>query len=85
MLSESDFNQGLAASLPKDMKIANKYGLHSSQGDPDRLLLHDCGIIYAPYYPYLLCVMTEGDKDQSAELTSLISEISKIIYENLEN
>ena len=40
--------------------------------------LHDCGIIYYPGNPYLLCVMTRGDS--FGELSSTIRDISDIIY-----
>ena len=40
--------------------------------------LHDCGIVYVPQKPYLLCVMTRGQDFNS--LTNVISSISKIVY-----
>ena len=43
--------------------------------------LHDCGIIYHPLKPYLLCVMTRGEK--IADLENAIRDISKWIFERV--
>ncbi len=40
---------------------------------------HDCGIVYYPDSPYLLCVMTRG-KD-TGQLESIIGKISQITYQ----
>ncbi len=81
-LSQSDFTGGLRGGLPQGTKIASKYGereLASSDGKVLGSELHDCGIIYSPSEPYLLCVMTKGhDLDVQ---NKLISDISRIVWE----
>jgi len=81
LLSRTEFDDGLKAFLPKDTKIAHKFGeitVKRADGNLERQL-HDCGIIYYPDHPYFLCVMTKGK--EFSELEKIISEISKITYD----
>lgn len=45
--------------------------------------LHDCGIIYYPNNPYVLCVMTRGDSME--ELKKIISTISLMTYKEVDS
>ncbi len=79
ILTKSDFNDGLVAGLPPGMEVAHKFGVHNVEGDR---LMHDCGIIYHPVRPYLLCVMTRGDSvDVSVKF---IAELSRRVYEEVQ-
>lgn len=83
MLSEADFDKGITLGLPKGLKAAHKFGERSIL-DPATLQdekneLHDCGVVYYPGHPYLICVMTKG-KDFDT-LSKTIGTTSKIIYE----
>jgi hypothetical protein len=40
--------------------------------------LHDCGIVYAPGKPYLICIMTRGSDFK--RLSPVIAQISKQVY-----
>jgi beta-lactamase class A len=81
LLSQIRFKQGLVAGVPQNIPVAHKFGER-------RLLdasiqLHDCGIIYLPKKPYLLCIMTKGKSlDQ---LAAIIKEVSQKTYENISN
>jgi hypothetical protein len=44
--------------------------------------LHDCGIVYYPHKPYLLCVMTRGKS--SDDNSKMIAEISKLVYREVD-
>lgn len=81
LLTRSEFTDGLKAGLPSGVKIAHKFGeRYLNSGEKQ---LHDCGIIYYPQNPYLLCVMTEGyDFDQ---LTGLIQTISNEVYKEVDS
>ena len=84
LLASTDYNNGLVAGVPSNIKIAHKFGERISTTDekvPKQL--HDCGIIYYPKNPYLLCVMTRGyDFDK---LPGIISQISKMFYEEFDS
>ena len=80
ILSQSDFDQGISAGVPKDVKVANKFG---ERVNGDEKQLHDCGIVYYPDNPYLICIMTRGD--DFAELERIIASISKMVYEEIDS
>jgi beta-lactamase class A len=84
-LSQVDFPQGLKAGLPADIVIAQKFGERDLSGGQDQSgqkELHDCGIIYYPGHPYLLCVMTKGTNFD--DLAGTISDISKKVYQYID-
>jgi beta-lactamase class A len=82
LLSANDFPQGLYAGVPQGVEIAQKYG-ERQVFNPDGTLfqreLHDCGIVYAPTGPYVLCVMTRGE--DFGQMSTLIQKISKVVYD----
>ena len=77
LLSKTTFKNGISAGVPGDLTVAHKFGEHVSL--PLGIEFHDCGIIYYPKNPYLLCVMTKGDNVD--ELIAVISDISKKVYQ----
>jgi beta-lactamase class A len=80
ILSQASFADGITAPLPKDMVVAHKFGEHVI-GSGDQVTgfeLHDCGIVYFPGKPYLLCVMTHGSSLASVE--KMIQGISGLVY-----
>jgi beta-lactamase class A len=79
LLSESVDTGGLAAQLPTGTRVAHKFGLRRNDRSVE---LHDCGIIYYPEHPYLLCVMTRGTHD--GDLSDVISRISKVAYDGVD-
>lgn len=56
-LALPDFTLGINKGVPPDITVAQKYGEHAYL---DVKELHDCGIVYYPNMPYLLCIMTKG-------------------------
>lgn len=78
VLSQSVFEEGISKPIPSDISIAHKFGIRK---ETDINQLHDCGIIYLPNTPYLLCVMTKGESFDS--LGEVIAEASSIVYTTL--
>jgi len=80
LLAQTQFDKGLRAGVPVEIRIAHKFGERISN-DGKEYQLHDCGIVYAPEKPYLLCVMTKGkDFDKMAEL---IASVSKKVFSHV--
>lgn len=76
LLSKVEFNDGLVSQLPRSVAVAHKFGERSfSRGVYQ---LHDCGIVYYPKHPYLICVMTKGSNFE--DLKTTIQQISKKVY-----
>lgn len=80
LLAQAKYTTGLVAGVPSNLQVAHKYGIRAvvdpTPENPNQL--HDCGIVYYPNHPYLLCVMTKGldlAKEQEA-----IQEISSAAY-----
>jgi len=77
LLSTSPFTKGLVAGVPQGIAVAHKFGEREFE-DSTTVQLHDCGIVYAPQHPYLLCIMTRGaDFDRMA---AAIADFSRITY-----
>ncbi len=86
LLSETSFNKGLVAGVSPTIKVAHKFGERKLEGDNKQL--HDCGIIYIPDRPYLLCVMTRSSSSSSSsssfdKMGDFIAQVSKIVYEGV--
>lgn len=74
-LTQSAFKNGLRNGVPEEVPVAHKFGEREINGT---LQLHDCGIVYYPKHPYLLCIMTRGNN--LSDLEKVISSISKFVY-----
>lgn len=77
LLSRSSYDAGISSGVPAAIPVANKFGVGGEAGD-DQKILHDCGIVYYPNKPYILCVMTQNADINTLE--SLISGISADTY-----
>ncbi len=84
LLSETSYHDGIVAGVPATTTVAHKFGVAraaAQNGAPEVDELHDCGVVYVPNHPYLLCVMTRGSN--YAELQQDIQAISKAAYQGL--
>ncbi len=75
ILSQTEFKDGLLAKIPNNLTVSHKFG---ERGTVENVQLHDCGIVYYPERPYLLCVMTRGQDMDS--LKEVIQDISFMVY-----
>jgi len=88
LLSRVSFSRWITGKIPKDIKVAHKFGERIYNEEyPDWTIkkfaqLHDCGIVYYPGSPYLLCIMTRGD--DLAQLSEMTQDISKMIYDTVD-
>ncbi len=80
ILAAADFVKGIVAGVPAGTVVAHKFGERAFV-DNDIKQLHDCGVVYAPSGPYLICVMTRGTSFDA--LDDVIAGASEIIYKNL--
>lgn len=80
LLSRSSFDGGLQAGAPPGTRVAHKFGERLQPGT-DEKQLHDCGVVYHPKNPYLLCVMSRG-KDIPAMLEA-IRRLSKEVWDDV--
>lgn len=85
ILSRSVFKDGIVAGVPSNIVVSHKFGERTllEKNNPTKSELHDCGIVYHPRVPYIICVMTKGSDLDSEKLQ--IQKISKIIYNGVDS
>lgn len=85
ILARTTFKSGLVAGVPVDVPVAHKYGERMVKNIDTKAItdqqLHDCGIVYHPKSPYILCVMTQG-KDYKKQM-AFIEEVSRYVYKSV--
>lgn len=79
-LAQSEFRKGLVAGLPRGVVVAHKFG-EKSDAASGTVQLHDCGIVYYPGNPYLLCVMSSGRSFD--ELDEEIAAVSRLVWQHV--
>lgn len=85
LLSKVKYRDGLVSGVPSDVVVSHKYGereITIANGDVHNEF-HDCGIIYFTKNPYKLCVMTKAKGLSIDQASTIIANISKIVYENV--
>jgi len=78
LLTKTTFAQGIVAGVPSNIEVAHKFGEREAV-DSSEVQLHDCGIVYYPNHPYLLCIMTRGNNFN--DLSGTIKDISSLVYQ----
>ncbi len=80
IMTQSTYTAGIRASVPQNIPVAQKYGerLSKNSDGSQAVELHDCGIVYHPHHPYVICIMTRGRDPE--KLAHVIAGASKIVY-----
>lgn len=76
LLLQSKQNHLIPMGVPDNVLVAHKIGEDSTSGQ-----YHDCGIIYHPLRPYILCIMSKNTTEANAG--KIIPQISQLIYEEV--
>lgn len=72
ILTKTDFKNLLPSGIPSSVPVAHKIGLVAKE------LYADCGIVYLPQKPYILCMVSKSDeKTAQARMNTL----SKKVYQ----
>jgi len=81
ILSQIDYQDGLVKGVnDSKITIAHKFGERQYNATNEKQL-HDCGIIYSPQKPFLLCIMTRGNDFNS--LSSTIRQITATVFQSV--
>lgn len=67
LLTQTAFNDKLVAGVPAGIPVAHKIGVIDTQ------LYHDCGIVYEPQRPYLLCMLSQSDEPTAQNRMKTVS------------
>lgn len=80
ILSKTQYYKGLVAGIPENITVAHKFGERQYLPSKEKQL-HDCGIVYVPDKPYLICIMSRSDNFDSA--ANFIKQASKTVYDHI--
>ncbi len=78
LLTKVEFSEGLRRPIPANIVVAHKFGERTVDNTSQ---FHDCGIVYHPTKPYLICIMTRGKNMRN--LIDVVADISKIIFDRV--
>ena len=78
-LTEVDFKKGMVAGIPLNVVVAHKFG---ERGVEKELQFHDCGIVYYPGRPYVICIMSRGENMEN--LINNVRDISRLVYQHVD-
>lgn len=84
ILSHSAMTWAIRASIPADITVAHKFWERRIQ-NPDLTFtsqFHDCGIVYYPNYPYIICIMTKWWDDMK-RLEWIVEKTSEIVFSEI--
>lgn len=70
-LTQAQSPTRLRGGVPETVKVAHKYGTSAGRSESD------CGIVYLPKRPYIICFMVDAPPE---EANKIISNISKTVY-----
>lgn len=76
ILTQTKFENKITAGVPENIKVSHKIGVF--ERIDEQSLYTDCGIVFVPNRPYILCAFVRGTDQQAQEY---ISHVSKMIYE----
>lgn len=76
ILTESTFDDGVEAGVDAQIKVAHKTG--NIDVDGKERVTNDCGIIYIPQRPYILCIFVKGGTEKQAQES--MQYLSGMIY-----
>ena len=80
LLSQTQFNDWIKKYIPRDIKVAHKFGEFNIDNVTKQL--HDCWIVYYPNHPYVLCIMTRWYNYD--DLETVIWSLSKVIFQRVQ-
>lgn len=76
LLTHTDFKDMLPSGVPADVPVAHKIGLVDGQ------IYQDCGIVYYPNRPYILCMVSHSDQKTAQKR---MHAISKMVYDYVDS
>jgi hypothetical protein len=85
LLSEGYNFDGMRKYFPTETVVASKFGIRS-RFTPENTMdgqFHECGIVYHPRGPFLLCVMTKSELESGEELADVVADLSRIVWETM--
>lgn len=74
LMADTLYDSQVGMGLPAGIAVAHKVGFNAGRNE-----FHDCGIVFLPGRPYILCVMCTGSTREESD--RVISTVSRQIYD----
>ena len=78
LMTMSPYSDRIVAGLPSNIQVAHKVGVYKDPATGGNEVHSDCGIVYVPQRPYMLCIISRANIEES---TNYMKTISKLIYD----
>jgi len=75
ILTQTIFNDKIAALPSKEIKVAHKIGVLNSINSEEHIYT-DCGIVYVPSRPYVLCIFVNASEEKARKHMQFISNMA---------
>jgi len=72
LLTKTDFNNLIPSGIPKNVPVAHKIGLVNKE------IYEDCGIVYLPQKPYILCMVSKSNQTVAQQR---MHKLSQLVYQ----
>lgn len=76
-LTRTFFTDKLPAGVDENIPVAHKIGVYTTEDTGTEPVFSDCGIVYVPKRPYILCLMVKSDEKTARRY---MVDLSKIVY-----
>lgn len=84
LLSQATDDMRIRSGVPDEVTVSSKYGV--SYGPvPDASVYSDCGIVYIPQRPFLLCIMTQTNEQEAYKIMKQLAEMTYRYVANTKN
>ncbi len=80
IMTQSVFTNTIPAGVPAGVRVAHKVGIYDQPGTDDRVR-SDCGIVYVPNRPYILCIFSQLRAGQEMQVSQFIADVSRRVYD----
>ncbi|MEN9551625.1 MAG: hypothetical protein RI935_2 [Candidatus Parcubacteria bacterium] len=74
VLSDTSFDDSITNPIPTHVPVSHKVGVFSELSTGENIFI-DCGIIYEPLRPYMLCLFVKGDQNEAKRHMIAISDM----------
>lgn len=82
LMTQSKYRDKLPAGVPEGVKVAHKIGVYEEDNDIDpstpenESIYSDCGIVYVPNRPYMLCIFAQTTEDRAREYMKTVAKMT---------
>lgn len=75
LMTQSSDDLRLRSGIPDGIPVASKYGI-SYGARSSESVYSDCGIIYVPKRPFLVCVMIQSNEEEASKIMKNVAEMT---------